>query len=256
MIQIAIATRSELGLRKANEDSVHVARDSLLVLAAVADGAGGHRGGATASLVAVRDLDANLHGATWFEADVLTNAVLDAHRTVQRAQGRADALQRMHTTLVALWIDGDNGRALWSNVGDSRLYRARHGRIELLSIDDSMVQRMLDAGLLTEQQALTHPQKNQLLAALGIEGDVEPHTSPDGHTIREGDVFLLCSDGWWSAVDESVMLATLDECEHPDAWLDAMQRHIEARRMPHQDNFSAVAVWITDPEEATQPLPT
>jgi serine/threonine protein phosphatase PrpC len=255
VLQIVVATRSEMGLRKTNEDAVHVSRDGFRVLAALADGACGHRGGATASRVAVRDLDANLHGAAWFEPAILDAAILDAHRTVQRAQGLTDALSRMHTTLVALWLDGENGRALWSNVGDSRLYLMRQGQLRMLTVDDSIVQQMLDAGLLTEEQAQTHPQKNQLLAALGIEGDIEPHTSQDYYAIREGDAFLLCSDGWWGGIDERVMLAALDSAVHPEAWLENMQGRIELQKTPHQDNFSAIAVWVIDTDDITQPMP-
>lgn len=250
-----MATRSELGLRKENEDAVHVARDGYLVLAALADGAGGHRGGATASRVAVRDIDASLHGATWFEPDVLNSAMLDAHRSVQRAQGATATQSRMHTTLVTLWLDGENGRALWSNVGDSRLYLLRQRQHRLLTVDDSIVQQMLDAGLLTKEQANAHPQKNQLFAALGIEGEIEPHTSQDYCRIRAGDSFLLCSDGWWGAVGPQEMLEALDVAENPDAWLADMQQRVDAMKLPRQDNFSAIAVWVVDVDEVTRPMP-
>ena len=250
-----MATRSELGLRKENEDAVHVARDGYLIVAALADGAGGHRGGAAASKVAVRDLDASLHGAPWFEPDVLNNAMLDAHRTVQRAQGLTDALSRMHTTLVALWVDGENGRALWSNVGDSRLYLLRQRQYRLLTVDDSIVQQMLDAGLLTKEQADAHPQKNQLFAALGIEGDIEPHTSQDYCQIRAGDSFLLCSDGWWGAVGPEQMIEARDAAADADAWLADMQQRVDAQKLPRQDNFSAIAVWVVDVDEVTRPMP-
>jgi serine/threonine protein phosphatase PrpC len=255
VLDIVVGICSELGGRKTNEDAVHVARDGLFVLAALADGAGGHRGGATASHVAVRDMDASLHGATWFEPTALDAAMVDAHRSVQRAQGQVDAQNRMHTTLVALWIDGENGRALWSNVGDSRLYLLRDGQLRLLTIDDSVVQQMLEAGLLTAEQAEAHPQKGQLLAALGVEGEVEPHTAADCYRTGAGDAFLLCSDGWWGALSDDRIVATHHTSTSPDGWLAAMRREIAARGMPHQDNFSAIAVWVIDTDDVTQPMP-
>ncbi len=255
MLQIVVATRSELGRRKTNEDAVHVSRDGYCLLSVLADGAGGHRGGATASRVAVYDLDASLHSAAWFEAATLDTALRDAHRSVQRAQGAGEDLGRMHTTIVALWLDVDNGRALWSHVGDSRLYLMRSGRCRLLTVDDSVVQQMLDAGLLTTEQAEVHPQKNQLLAALGMEGQVEPHTSPETCAVRGGDVFLLCSDGWWGALTQDQMIATLASASSPEAWLRIMQREIEAQALPHQDNFSGIAVWVVDDDDVTQPMP-
>ena len=255
MLRFLVASRSEMGARKTNEDAIHVSREAGCLLTVLADGAGGHRGGATASHVAVYDLDANLHGADWFEAAALDTAVREAHHSVRRAQGAGDALGRMHTTIVALWLDVDNGRALWSHVGDSRLYLIRSGRCRQLTVDDSVVQQMLDAGLLTPKQAEAHPQKNQLVAALGMDGNIEPQTSAETYAVRGGDVFLLCSDGWWGALSTGQMIATLGSVTHPEAWLRTMQREIEAQSLPHQDNFSGIAVWVVDDDDDTQPMP-
>src|SRR6185295_7421262 len=133
---------------------------------------------------------------------------------------------------VVLWIDLDRQSALWSHVGDSRLYRVRRGVATALTSDDSVVQRMVDAGLITAAQAESHPQKNQLIAALGIEDGVEPHTVPAPHGLVEGDAFLLCSDGWWDAVDEDAIVGALGRAAVPDDWLALMQQLIEARAKP------------------------
>ena len=102
----------------------------------------------------------------------------------------------------------------------------------------------------TPQQAEAHPQKNQLIAALGIEGDVEPHTAPDPVALEEGDAFLLCSDGWWGSLDERCIVGTLADAATPGDWLDSMRQCIEARAAPRQDNFSAIGVWVGDPPQA------
>jgi len=68
--------------------------------------------------------------------------------------------------------------------------------------DDSVVQRMVDAGYLTPEEALTHPKKNQLLAAMGAEGGVEPNTIERHMAVEDGDAFLLCPDGWWEHFDK------------------------------------------------------
>jgi len=256
VLDIAFAVRSEPGQREHNEDKVRVSRDGALCAAVLADGAGGHRGGAEASQRAVDRLEAALHDAAPpFGSEALTRAVLSAHAHVRAGQGDADGLGRMHTTVVVLWIDGANGFALWSHVGDSRLYRARRGLLSLLTVDDSVVQSMVDAGLLTLQQAQVHPQKNQLIAALGIEDDIEPHTVPQPVALQDGDAFLLCSDGWWSALDDSGIVGALADASTPDEWLAGMQRRIEARAVPRQDNFSAIGVWVGDVAEATRPIP-
>lgn len=255
MLEIAIATRSERGQREANEDKVRVCREGAHWVAVLADGAGGHQGGAEASRRAVEYLESALHEtAPDFSAESLTQAVVAAHRCVLGGQPWAQGMDRMHSTVVVLWIDTDSGSALWSHVGDSRLYVARRGSLALLTSDDSVVQRMVDAGLLTPEQALVHPNKSQLIAALGIDDDVEPHTVPQAVPLEEGDAFLLCSDGWWGSLDEAGILGSLSDAGTPEEWLNAMQRRIEAHAEPRQDNFSAIAAWVGDPAEATRPM--
>jgi serine/threonine protein phosphatase PrpC len=173
---------------------------------------------------------------------------------LQGAQIGKQGRRRMHATVVALWIDGRSNRAVWSHVGDSRLYRLRYGAVDLVTVDDSVVQRMLESGVLTPQQAQDHPMKNQLLAAVGMQDGVEPHTLEQCVDLEDGDAFLLCSDGWWSLVSDSDLIATLSEAKTPQAWLDAMHELIDARSAPGQDNFSAIAVWVCDPSESTRSM--
>jgi len=255
VLDIAAASRSEVGQRKTNEDKVRVCRDGARWVAVLADGAGGHRGGAEASRRAVDALEAALCDEdAEFSPAALTAAVLAAHDDVQAAQDASHGLSRMHSTVVVLWIDLDRQSALWSHVGDSRLYRVRQGVVTALTSDDSVVQRMVDAGLITAAQAESHPQKNQLIAALGIEEGVEPHTVAAAHGLLEGDAFLLCSDGWWGAVDQDGITGALARATGPDDWLATMQQRIEAVAAPRQDNFSAIAVWVRDPIESTRPM--
>jgi serine/threonine protein phosphatase PrpC len=254
-LDIATASRSEVGQRKSNEDKGRVCREGARWVAVLADGAGGHRGGAEASRRAVDALEAALcDEEAEFSAARLTTAVLAAHDDVQAAQDPAHGVSRMHSTVVVLWIDLDRQSALWSHVGDSRLYRVRRGVVTALTSDDSVVQRMVDAGLITAAQAESHPQKNQLIAALGIEDGVEPHTVPSPHGLREGDAFLLCSDGWWDAIDDEAISSALAHATGPDDWLALMKEMIEALAAPRQDNFSAIAVWVRDPIESTRPM--
>lgn len=244
VLAVACASRSETGARDRNEDRALVRVDCPRVLAIVADGAGGHAGGAEASRRAVERLEVALHAsAAEYSRDALEAAVQAAHLDVQHG---ADATTggSMHTTLVVLWVEADAGCFLWASVGDSRLYRVRGGVAELLSTDDSVVQRLVDARMLTADQARAHPQRNQLVSALGIDDTVEPHGPWTPEPLRPGDAFLLCSDGWWGAHDEPSIAAALADAASPDAWLDAMEEEIVRRRDPRQDNFSAVAVWI------------
>src|SRR6185369_7678306 len=122
-LDVAVASRSELGQRRSNEDNVRICRAGDRWVAIVADGAGGHRGGAEASRRAVDALEAALCAdGTHFDADALTAGVLAAHADVfAAAQRNVHGAARMHSTVVVLWIDLQSASALWSHVGDSRL---------------------------------------------------------------------------------------------------------------------------------------
>jgi len=258
MLDITIATCSDRGQRDANEDALRIGvagtAPCATHYAVLSDGAGGHERGAEAAGLAVEHVEAVLRESP-FAPEHLKQAVLSAHADLQRRQVGAQGVHRMHATVVALWIDGRGERAVWSHVGDSRLYRLRYGAIDAMTTDDSVVQRMLEGGALTPQQARSHPMKNQLLAALGMQDGVEPHTPAEAIALEDGDAFLLCTDGWWSMLDDTDMVRTLSDTETPQAWLDAMSELIRSRRDPEQDNFSAVAVWVSDPSESTRSMP-
>lgn len=249
--RIAAATRSERGMRETNQDATCVLQDEGHWVAVLADGAGGHCDGAEASRRAVAKLDAALHrAAPSFEAGSLTRAILAAHEHV-REDLASPGTDHRHSTVVVLWIDTTRG-VLWSHVGDSRLYRVRGGRVDLLTVDDSVVQLLVDAGMLAPEDASSHPRKNQLVAALGIDDELHPHTVSLPEPIEEGDAYLLCSDGWWNGVDDACITQTLSQSGSPGAWLDAMCCRIEALAVPRQDNFSAIGVWIGDAGDAAE----
>ena len=255
MLEIRIATCSEPGRRAANEDALCTGRAEATQFAVVSDGAGGHDRGAEASQRVVEHIEAALRAAaSAFAADHLTEALLSAHVALQLEQVGAQGRRRMHATVVALWIDTRHDRAVWSHVGDSRLYRFRYGAVDLVTADDSVVQRMLESGILTPQQAQDHPMKNQLLAAVGMQDGVEPHTLADAVALDDGDVFLLCTDGWWGVLSDAEMIGTLADADTPQEWLAAMRELILARAAPGQDNFTAIAVWVSDPAESTQSM--
>jgi serine/threonine protein phosphatase PrpC len=251
-MQVRFASATDAGARKGNEDALAHGLGPNGHYAVLADGAGGHSRGREASHRAV---DALVR--VWLDPGVafsdinLTQMVRLAHSELLHHQGTDRPEQRMHTTLVALWIDPAARLALWTHVGDSRLYRVRHGRCELLTQDDSVVQQMVLAGVLTEEQSRNHPQKNHLLAALGIEGDVQPHTVARPVALMDGDAYLLCSDGWWDGFEPEYIAAALLRAIGPEDWLADMQAQIKARNAPRQDNLSAIAVWAGDPGEVT-----
>ena len=260
---IAMASCSEPGQRDANEDAlctgqVEVDRHATNY-AVLADGAGGHERGAEAARRVVEGVEAGLRlgqgqGQTAFAPAGLSGVLRAVHAELQQLQDGAQGRARMHATVVVLWLDTAHDRALWSHVGDSRLFRLRYGAVDRVTADDSVVQRLLERGVLTTEQAQTHPLKSQLLAAMGMQDSVEPHTIDTPQRLEDGDAFLLCSDGWWGALSDAELAATLADADTPQAWLDAMRRLILARATPRQDNFSAIAVWVSDPLESTRSM--
>lgn len=255
MHEVVIASRSEVGARSRNEDCLAHGALASGWYAVLADGAGGHRDGAVASELVVRVAACALQTRAAHEAlqpHALGQIVQDAHEALNREQEGLRGHQRMHATLVLLWIDASHRHALWSHVGDSRLYLLRRGRVDRVTRDDSAVQRMVDAGLLTPEQAGEHPSRHQLIAALGSDEPIEPHLGDGALALHDGDAFLLCSDGWYEPLAVADIEATLARAATADAWLAAMDALVRQRQHANQDNFSAIAVWVGNPAEITR----
>jgi serine/threonine protein phosphatase PrpC len=240
-----------VGGRNHNEDDLRHGRNGPFCYAVLSDGAGGHAGGAIASDLVVRLTAHALQNAVQASPRELTHLVVQAHEAVVQQQDKQQR-DRMHATLVALWIDTRREEALWTHVGDSRLYLLRHGRVMHVTQDDSVVQQMVMAGYLTPEEALSHPKKNQLLAAMGTEGSIDPNTTERAAPVEDGDAFLLCSDGWWEHFGPRDIEAHFAVSATAADWLARMADHIAQHASPRQDNYSAVAVWVGDPAETTR----
>lgn len=252
MMHIEVASRSEVGARSHNEDDLRLGSAGPRLYAVLSDGAGGHSNGAMASDIVVRTAQVVLQRATVFNPAVLEAAIEEANDVLNAGQQGLKSHQRMHATVVALWLDMEAEQALWAHVGDSRLYRVRQGRAEQLTVDDSVVQHMVDAGFIKPEEARHHPKKNQLLAAMGSEETPQVHVTMQPESLRDGDAFLLCSDGWWDQLDLDDIERTMLNADHPEQWLNQMASIVAQCRVVNQDNYTAVAVWVGDPSEVTR----
>jgi serine/threonine protein phosphatase PrpC len=205
---ILTASLSDVGMVRAhNEDCCDEFRKSdgchLLVMA---DGMGGHQGGATASRTAVETIGEVFEGSDESSRTMLHEAVVAANRRVYGKAIENDALRGMGTTVVALVLAAD-GSGWIAHVGDSRGYRLRQGKIEALTADHSVVGEMLQQGLLTRDEAAVHPRRNQITRSVGVEAEVEPEISEI--STQPGDRFLLCSDGLSGLLDEEEIALVL-----------------------------------------------
>jgi serine/threonine protein phosphatase PrpC len=166
----------------------------------VADGMGGHRGGATASRLAAETVKAQYLGSeTTDVAAALRDALTRANaRIFSEAQANPE-LRGMGTTTSALAVRA--GEGWFAHVGDSRIYRVRNDEIKQLTEDHSLVASMVREGLITPKEAETHPRRNVLQRSLGVAEDVEIDVQGP-FDLQEGDTFILCSDGLHGLVKE------------------------------------------------------
>jgi len=249
-VQLELAILSKQGGRNYNEDACgHWHSDSHLCCV-VADGAGGHGGGDKASKLAVQSLISTYAQAPVDAVGSIETLIRRTNQSILDNRIDGTAQENMHTTVVSLFIDLATQTARWGHCGDSRLYGFRGGRIEAQTKDHSLVQSLVDSGMLAREQMRTHPQRSELLSALGTPDDqLLVNVSPAPWPVRAGDVFLLCTDGLWEYVENAEMEAALAAASGPHAWLDTLEQSVlrNAAHKPSHDNFSALTVWVSDP---------
>jgi serine/threonine protein phosphatase PrpC len=175
-------------------------------LAVVADGMGGQEGGQIASTIAVDTVrDVFLNGPADDPATALETAYQSAHKAIQEYALEHPELAGMGTTCTAAVLK--DGYLTYGHVGDSRLYLLRQGVIIQLTRDQSYVQQMVESGVISAEQAKTHPSRNILTSALGSDSAVEADFAKAPVPLLAGDVLLLCTDGLHGLVHDEEMLA-------------------------------------------------
>lgn len=228
-------------VRSINQDACLDRPD--LGLWAVADGMGGHTDGALASRTIVAALGRLPHPTRLGSAARAIRTILQAVN--QELLDRAATLPAgglIGSTAVVMLAVGAHCVVLW--VGDSRAYRLRDGVLAPVTNDHSQVQEMVDAGLLSSEQAQEHPQSNVLLRAVGSDTPLEVDGSIE--RLRAGDRYLLCSDGLYRELDIRTMAATLANLAAGESAQKLVQRACEAGG---RDNVSAVVVDFLAPKD-------
>jgi len=243
------AFRSDTGRqRNANEDSFFV-RPPIFV---VADGMGGAQAGEVASKTAADAFDVDLPDGP--PEQILRETILSANRSIHELARNDPSRAGMGTTLTAAIVSAEREEVAIGHVGDSRAYRLRGGRLEQLTRDHSLVEEMRRKGQLTDAQAEDHPQRSIITRALGPEPEVEP----DVHSVpaAPGDVFLICSDGLTTMLDEAQIGKLLARATSMSAATRALVD--EANRAGGRDNITVLAFRLEDaaapqrrPEDAT-----
>lgn len=213
----------------------------------VADGMGGHAAGEVASGLAIRgaaevilreyltptlDLDSNYDDAQ--ARDIVSRAVQQANDYVLR-EGRLRG-NDMGTTITMALVVGD--RVTIANVGDSRAYLYREGKLRRVSKDHSLVMRLVELGQITEEDIYTHPQRNAVLRSLGDKADIPVDLFSE--RVQPGDALLLCSDGQWEMTHDPEMEQIVSQYDDPQ---QTCRKLIEAANQAGgEDNITSVLV--------------
>lgn len=199
MLALEMCCATDIGAtRKSNQDSVAVFPE--LCLAVLADGMGGHLAGEVASRKAIEIVRDAV-----FEGRRLEEAVEQANSEVYRQSSENEAYTGMGTTLVAAQYDGLKVKI--ANVGDSRLYRYRKGKLEQLTVDQTVAQELRDQGLEHRNGKHISSYEHVLTNALGIQESCGVAITND--VVQPGDVHLLCSDGLTGVIDEATIAEML-----------------------------------------------
>ena len=236
---------TDVGLvRKENQDAYGVREGAGRVICVVCDGMGGAAGGKLASQIAVStfldQLEARLTPEMDEEAqkEATAQAVALANTAIRDTAGQSPQYSGMGTTLVSAIIHG--GVAVIANVGDSRAYHVGREGIRRVTKDHSLVERMVDRGDITAEEARRHPNRNLITRALGPDAEAEC----DGYicALEPGDFLLLCSDGLVNTVTDQEMCREILRGESLETSLERLLAIAKSQGAP--DNVTAVLARV------------
>jgi protein phosphatase len=252
-MQIKAFGASNVGkVRSANEDSYLIDHERKLYI--VADGMGGHQGGGYASSHAVRKIQEeianhekdqestkpiNLNSDKSPAQIRLRNALIAANDLLYQKALEDPALRGMGTTCTVIHFDHQFVNI--AHVGDSRLYLLRDGKFRQITHDHSWVQEQVDSGVLTEEEANSHPLKNIITRSLGHDRDLIVDLARE--TYKPGDVFMMCSDGLTNMVDDNTIHQVLASHEPEPAVHELIKLALEGGGL---DNITALVVHLAE----------
>jgi PPM family protein phosphatase len=257
-VEFQFASRASQGARSYQEDSVAVRAGpdgegaggtegrAAELTAALADGMGGHVGGAMASQTVCRTFLAAYGTSTGTIVDRLHGAMSIANEAIASAVVENPALSGMGCTLVGASFSAPG--LAWVSVGDSPMFLIRRGEIQLLNEDHSLapeIDKLAAAGKITLEEAESDPRRHFLRSALtGTDIDLVDHPQKP-LTLEPDDIVVLASDGIQTlGPTEILRVVSAYAAEGPKAIVDALIRTVEAAREPYQDNTTVVAVRV------------
>lgn len=247
---MAISTKafvaSNIGrVRKSNQDSGYVGYNYFFV----ADGMGGHAGGDIASAIVTQSVatsDREYESVSAAESAIV-DGLLAANVKLSQTVSEHPELKGMGTTFSGLVVTGDLITA--AHIGDSRIYLMSDSKLKQVSKDHTFVQRLIDTGRITPEEALTHPRRNVLMRVLG-DVELKPEIDTDVFKAQVGDRWMLCSDGLCGVVPENIIESILAN-KSVDAEEATELLIYEALEHGAPDNVTVVVLDILAPSVET-----
>jgi serine/threonine protein phosphatase PrpC len=241
-MKFTIYQASRQGGRKNNQDRVAYSYSREALLMVVADGMGGHMHGELAAQIAVQTLTDQFQAlAKPRLADppaFLADTIARAHFAINDYAVQQDLLEIPHTTVVAAVVQDNT--AYWAHVGDSRLYLFSDGGLVARTEDHTTVAQMVRDGIISEEEAGIHPERNRVSNCLG--GYSTPQVECNAPIpLSDADTMLLCTDGIWGMINVHELSALLHAYTLEDAVRHLMD-HAEFRGGEHGDNLSLIAM--------------
>lgn len=236
-------------IRSNNQDSGYAGAHLFLV----ADGMGGHAGGDVASAIAAKRVaEADIDYASVEDAEVaLQSALISANSLLAETVFEHSELTGMGTTVSGILRVGD--KIAMAHIGDSRIYRYRDSTLEQISADHTFVQRLVDSGRITAEEAAVHPRRSVLMRVLG-DVDAAPEIDTAIYEVRAGDRWLLCSDGLSSYVSEEKIASILGTVRTAQGAADRLVKESLDHGAP--DNVTVVIADIDDSNGTSGAAPT
>jgi PPM family protein phosphatase len=250
-VEVEIVALSKQGGRNYNEDAHGHWYDGQYVACIVADGAGGHGGGDVASDTVRRSVLEDFAAQPHFDAQRMREHLLKANAAVISRQAEGQGLANMRSTLVLVVIDLHSQRMLCAHCGDSRAYLFRNDKVAFRTADHSLVQQLVSSGMIDDEGARMHPQRNLLLSALGSSDEELQIAVSEPVNVQPGDVLLLCSDGVWEPLGDGIFESTLSSSPSPRTWLQILDEQVVLLAKPGHDNYTALTLWAYADDEST-----
>jgi protein phosphatase len=250
-MDLTVGSRTDIGPRKMNQD--HHGWWPDLGLFVVADGMGGHNAGEVASHMAVEAIynfikeSASAPDITWpfgietrysIDTNRLTTAVRLANRKIYQEGSKSPELSGMGTTVVAVLVAGD--RVALVSVGDSRIYRMRHGALEQLTRDDTWLASVLGEKN-AEEADPEHPLRHVLTSVVGTKDDLKPGAREE--QLQAGDRYVMCTDGVHGKLDAQAIAKVLETATSAEEGASKLVN--EAISRGTSDNSTALVINVT-----------